>query len=168
MSDAASHSAGWRPASYYPDPAIHALDPRFEKYWLKLSAVERLTPPRLDFLSSMYWPIVVIMCVCFLATLYHVSVPVRTSWHYNLPGAALTMTIWIFGSYLLRWVLTNTALKDLMVPVTFPSGNSFAHGLVFDSRVYTPLSDVSPVLASDSAASGMQHMAVVRDYLLPN
>ena len=27
---------------YYPDPAIHALDPRFEKYWLKLSAVERL------------------------------------------------------------------------------------------------------------------------------
>ena len=26
-----------------PIPAIHALDPRFEKYWLKLSAVERLT-----------------------------------------------------------------------------------------------------------------------------
>ena len=25
-----------------PIPAIHALDPRFEKYWLKLSAVERL------------------------------------------------------------------------------------------------------------------------------
>src|ERR1043165_5496910 len=43
MSDAASHSAGWRPATYYPDPAIHALHPRFEKYWLKLSAVERLT-----------------------------------------------------------------------------------------------------------------------------
>ena len=43
MSDAASsHSTGWRPATYYPDPAIHALDPRFEKYWLKLSAVERL------------------------------------------------------------------------------------------------------------------------------
>ena len=43
MSEASSHSAGWRPASYYPDPSIHALDPRFEKYWLKLSAVERLT-----------------------------------------------------------------------------------------------------------------------------
>ena len=41
MSEA--HSAGWRPATYYPDPAIQALDPRFEKYWLKLSAVERLT-----------------------------------------------------------------------------------------------------------------------------
>src|SRR5258707_7433957 len=43
MSDASSQSPGWRPATYYPDPAIHALDPRFEKYWLKLSAVERLT-----------------------------------------------------------------------------------------------------------------------------
>src|SRR5262252_1622554 len=43
MSDASSHPQGWRPATYYPDPAIHALDPRFEKYWLKLSAVERLT-----------------------------------------------------------------------------------------------------------------------------
>jgi hypothetical protein len=39
----ATPRAGWQPATYYPDPAIHALDPRFEKYWLKLSAVERLT-----------------------------------------------------------------------------------------------------------------------------
>jgi gluconolactonase len=43
MSDA-TYAAGWRPATHYPDPAIHALDPRFEKYWLKLSAVERLPP----------------------------------------------------------------------------------------------------------------------------
>ena len=45
MNEASSHTQerpGWRPATYYPDPAIHALDPRFEKYWLKLSAVERL------------------------------------------------------------------------------------------------------------------------------
>src|SRR5690242_13489842 len=41
MSDA-NHALGWRPATYYPDPAIQALDPRFEKYWLKLSAVERI------------------------------------------------------------------------------------------------------------------------------
>src|ERR1700704_6385014 len=42
-SQSQAHSQGWRPATYYPDPAIRALDPRFEKYWLKLSAVERLT-----------------------------------------------------------------------------------------------------------------------------
>ncbi len=49
------------------------------------------------------------LCICFLATLYHVSVPVRTSWRFNLPGATLTMVFWIFGSFLLRWVLTSTA-----------------------------------------------------------
>jgi hypothetical protein len=43
MNDHSAPSPGWRPATCYPDPAIHALDPRFEKYWLKLSAVERLT-----------------------------------------------------------------------------------------------------------------------------
>ena len=35
-------TAGWRPHPRYPDPAITALDPRFEQYWLKLAAVERL------------------------------------------------------------------------------------------------------------------------------
>jgi membrane protein len=73
--------------------------------------VDRALPARLDLLNGLYWPVVVAMCVCFLATLYHVSVPVRTSWRFNLPGAALTMAIWIVGSYLLRWALTSTA-KD--------------------------------------------------------
>ena len=34
---------GWRTHTpRYPDPAIRALDPSFEKYWIKLSAVERI------------------------------------------------------------------------------------------------------------------------------
>src|ERR1700674_2135881 len=45
MSDTPSvptFAAGWQQATRYPDPAIIALDPRFEKYWLKLSCVERI------------------------------------------------------------------------------------------------------------------------------
>jgi membrane protein len=71
--------------------------------------VNRVVPPQADFLNELYWPTVIVLCICFLATLYHVSVPVRTSWRYNIPGAVLTMVIWIFGSYLLRWLLTATA-----------------------------------------------------------
>ncbi len=71
--------------------------------------VERLIPERLAFVNSLYWPVVLVLCICFLATLYHASVPVRTSWRYNLPGATLTLLFWIFGSFLLRWVLTTTA-----------------------------------------------------------
>lgn len=71
--------------------------------------VERLVPERFDVVNGLYWPAVVALSVCFLATLYHVSVPVRTSWRYNLPGATLTMVFWVFGSFLLRWALTTTA-----------------------------------------------------------
>lgn len=71
--------------------------------------VTRWVPHRLEWLAQLYWPIVLIFGVCFLATLYHVSVPVRTKWRYNLPGAVFTMFCWIFGSALLRWVLIAVA-----------------------------------------------------------
>jgi endonuclease/exonuclease/phosphatase family metal-dependent hydrolase len=67
------------------------------------------------------------------------------------------------------WVLPSPALAALQVPTVFASDggvSTFANGLVFDSRVYTPLSDVPPVLATDSAATNMQHMAVVKDFHL--
>jgi len=46
-------------------------------------------------------------------------------------------------------------------------GRSYANGIVFDSRVFTPLSAVVPVLAGDSGAFQMQHMAVMRTYDFP-
>jgi membrane protein len=76
------------------------------------SLVDQVLPERLDALSALYWPVVLVVCVCFLATLYHVSVPVRTSWRFNLPGACFSLVCWIVGSYLLRWVLTVTAAES--------------------------------------------------------
>jgi membrane protein len=73
------------------------------------SLVESLVPERFELVNAFYWPAVVVLSVCFLATLYHVSVPVRTSWRHNLPGAALTLLLWVLGSFLLRWILTSTA-----------------------------------------------------------
>lgn len=64
------------------------------------------------------------------------------------------------------WVMLDDDLDAHQVAVTI-GGNSFPSGLVFDSRVYTPLADVSPVLATDSAALNMQHMGVVKDVLIP-
>jgi len=40
----------------------------------------------------------------------------------------------------------------------------FTNGLVFDSRIYMPLGDVSPVQATDSSAPNMQHMAVMKSF----
>ena len=76
------------------------------------SLVHRVLPERLDFVNSLYWPVVLLLCICFLATLYHVSVPVRTNWSFNLPGAVFALFCWIAGSYTLRWVLTVTAAES--------------------------------------------------------
>lgn len=64
------------------------------------------------------------------------------------------------------WLLADIDLAKLHVPAQV-GPKSFAAGLVFDSRVYTPLTDVAPVEAGDSAALNMQHMPVVRDFVLP-
>jgi membrane protein len=67
--------------------------------------VDRALPPRLEVVSYLYWPVVLLGSVAVLATLYHRAVPVRTPWRRDLPGAALTLLLWLGGSALLRLVL---------------------------------------------------------------
>jgi endonuclease/exonuclease/phosphatase family metal-dependent hydrolase len=64
------------------------------------------------------------------------------------------------------WVLANAAFDAREVPVVI-GANQFADGLVADTRVYTPISDLAPAQAGDSGASMMQHMAVIRDFAVP-
>jgi endonuclease/exonuclease/phosphatase family metal-dependent hydrolase len=63
------------------------------------------------------------------------------------------------------WVMVDADLAPHQVPTRI-GAQSFPSGIVFDSRVYTPLSDVAPIEPSDSASSNMQHMPVVKDFLL--
>ena len=65
------------------------------------------------------------------------------------------------------WLLASPALDAKRAAVTI-GASSFAAGLVFDSRVYMPLADVAPILATDSAATNMQHMPVVKEFVLGN
>ncbi len=51
---------------------------------------------------------------------------------------------------------------------TLIGSSSFAAGTVIDTRVYSPISEISPALSADSGASGMQHMAVIKDFLIPS
>jgi hypothetical protein len=64
------------------------------------------------------------------------------------------------------WVLAEPELDGLETAVKI-GDLSFANGLVFDSRRFTPLSLVEPVLVGDSGATNMQHMAVVRAFAVP-
>ena len=64
------------------------------------------------------------------------------------------------------WVLAEAELESCSTPVKI-AGTAFPGGLIFDSRVFTPLSAVAPVQPGDSAVPNMQHMAVVRDFVIP-
>jgi membrane protein len=86
------------------------------------SLVRDILPERAEFVMEFYWPAVIALTICFLATLYHVSVPVRTNWSFNLPGAVFALVSWILGSFLLRWVLTETAAdsRSIYGPLASP------------------------------------------------
>jgi hypothetical protein len=63
------------------------------------------------------------------------------------------------------WVLVSPVLDKMEVPVKL-GGVEFDEGLVFDTRVFEPLEKVAPAQEGDSGLPQMQHMAVVRDFLL--
>ena len=73
------------------------------------------------------------------------------------------------------YVLADYPLHGFQVPTVFYSSEdpaktkSYENGLVFDTRLYTQsvLDEYfSPAHTSDSSASQMQHMAVVKDFLI--
>ncbi|MDP1921905.1 MAG: endonuclease/exonuclease/phosphatase family protein [Myxococcales bacterium] len=61
------------------------------------------------------------------------------------------------------WVLVSPSLHALGVPLLL-EGQYFPSGLVFDTRVFAPLP--FPALVDDSIGPNMQHMAVVRDFVM--
>jgi membrane protein len=72
----------------------------------------------------LYWPVVLLGSVCLLASLYHLSVPARTRWRADLPGAAVSVAMWVGGSVLLRFVLiksvgSTTIYGPLAAPIAF-------------------------------------------------
>ncbi|HTY87873.1 MAG TPA: immunoglobulin domain-containing protein [Candidatus Acidoferrum sp.] len=62
------------------------------------------------------------------------------------------------------YVLPAFSLTNLETATLFPT-HTYPAGLVFDSRVYSNLSDFSPVQSADSGLA--QHMAVLKDFSIP-
>ncbi|WP_329284257.1 YihY/virulence factor BrkB family protein [Streptomyces sp. NBC_00691] len=69
--------------------------------------VVELVPWGTEVVSVLYWPAVILLSIAFLTTLYHVSVPVRSPWIEDIPGALVALGMWVLGSFLLRIYLTS-------------------------------------------------------------
>jgi membrane protein len=60
-----------------------------------------------------YWPVVILVSLSLLATLYHRALPIRPPWRRAFPGAVTAVVVWVIGSTLLRawleWAFRKTA-----------------------------------------------------------
>ncbi|WP_460308638.1 YihY/virulence factor BrkB family protein [Actinocorallia aurea] len=86
--------------------------------------VRSTIPASSRLLSLLYWPFTVVLLILFLALLYHLSVPVRTAWWREMPGAVVAMVFWVGGSVLLRIYLSGTVSgvsvsASLTAPIAF-------------------------------------------------
>ncbi|AKU18953.1 ribonuclease BN [Luteipulveratus mongoliensis] len=70
--------------------------------------LSRIVPKSLQFLMILYWPLVGGLTILGFATLFYIATPKRAPWVRDLPGATLTLVIWVLSSYGLRYFLGNS------------------------------------------------------------
>jgi membrane protein len=82
----------------------------------------RWFPATTDLVHALYWPGAILLSVCFMTTLYHVAVPVRTAWKEDVPGAMVALVVFFVCSIFLRLYLVHsvegpTVYSSLAAPV---------------------------------------------------
>lgn len=63
------------------------------------------------FIDLLFWPGLSLVVVLLLASFYHVAAPWQTPWRRDLPGAVLTVAIWLLAAAGLRLYVT-VSLRD--------------------------------------------------------
>jgi len=64
--------------------------------------IGEILPEGWRWLGTLYWPLVTLLTVGGLTSLYHISTPRRSPWLRDAPGAALTLVIWLLASFVVR------------------------------------------------------------------
>jgi membrane protein len=72
-----------------------------------------LPGPDLEWLVTIgYWPVLCALSLVTLTSLYHVSVPTRTRWRRDVPGAVLALLVWVGGSVAFRAYMSSGLRGD--------------------------------------------------------
>lgn len=78
-------------------------------------------PAELEPLVALYWPLVAVVGILSLTGLFHVSTPERSPFFRDLPGALLTVVIWVVSSTLIRvWAEIAVGGVSVFGPLTVP------------------------------------------------
>lgn len=70
--------------------------------------VGRILPEGWQWLTVLYWPFVSVLTVASLTSLYHVATPRRSPWTRDLPGAVLTLVLWVISSFVVRGIIASS------------------------------------------------------------
>ncbi|MCM3923032.1 YihY/virulence factor BrkB family protein [Frankia sp. AiPs1] len=65
-------------------------------------------------LTLLFWPVVGLVALAMLTSLYHLSLPMRRPWWRALPGATLALVCWLVGSDVLRLYLEIVFSHELV------------------------------------------------------
>jgi len=73
--------------------------------------LDRILDQRVDrwartLVNVVYWPLVAVLSLTILTSLYHLSVPHRRPWRRAVPGSVLALVIWLVGCYGLRYYVS--------------------------------------------------------------
>lgn len=68
----------------------------------------QLLPEQWGFLVRLYWPVLSIVTVASMASLFHVATPQRSPWLRDVPGAVLTLVIWLIASFVVRGFIVSS------------------------------------------------------------
>ena len=85
--------------------------------------LSELLPPELEVLALLYWPVVTILAVVSITSLFHISTPRRSPWLRDLPGGVLTLVIWVVASFILRGTVSasvTTQSTSIYGPLATP------------------------------------------------
>ena len=75
-------------------------------------APDAVAAATLTVMGALYWPVLGVLAIAGLATLYHVGVPWSTPWRRDLPGAVLALGLWLLAAAGLRAYLAVTIGGD--------------------------------------------------------
>ena len=89
---------------------------------LKRSFPERWRPTVSNLVNTGYYPVLVLLLLLGLATLYHLAPPRRLPWRRGIPGAVLAIAVFLTGSVALRSYIRfildhNHAYGTLAAPI---------------------------------------------------
>lgn len=88
------------------------IGPGYLRSWL---------PSQVEPLVGLYWPLVAVVGIISLTGLFHVATPERSPYFRDLPGALLTVVIWVLSSTLIRvWAEFAVGGVSVFGPLTVP------------------------------------------------